>query len=525
MESSSDIQSTREFRIHRPDVGISRKERRVLLLRSLAFAGVLLVLVVVDWLIEPAISPFSLFGATFERLPMMAYLTAVARLLGFLLTAVITLCGIAIPLTANNYTPKLISLFMQDKLNWAMLGLLVGANVMTHWTVLTASAGPLPVDNMMIASVLALLCLLLVIPYAFYVFTSLMPQRIVARIEKEVCDDLDMVTRKPANSCRVRERVVENLKYISNITLRSVERYDRDTALYSLEALRRIFDCYLERKDAMPDEWFRAYSHEFLSKPVQVIQKIERERTIFEVELLEECALVLSMVIGKFREGVRMLGAMTRHMGVSAQLVGDSGSLETIRTYFNSFIRAAIAGRNADAIYMLIYQYRLLASQLVELCPDEAVRVAFFLDYYAHQAVRTGIVFVANLIAYDLTNLVTRAYNCDAPCKDKLLELVLEFDRSDGIEGYPGVIKSRIKLAVWMHQHDRTPEVDQLCSVLAKLSHAQLAAALDEIDRIKTRFFWEITDRRLHVDFVPPEQRPHFEAVRARLLREAETVA
>lgn len=520
MESSENIQSTREFRVHRPEPGVSRKERRVLLLRTLAFACVLGGLVLLDWLLEPAISPFSLLGAEFERLPLLAYLTAVARLLGFLLTAVITLCGIAIPLTANNYTPKLISLFMQDKLNWAMLGLLVAANIMVHWTVLTASTGTLPVANVMLTSLLALMCLLLVIPYAFYLFTSLMPQRIVARIEREVCDDLDAASRNPANPCRVRGRVVENLKYISNITLRSVERYDRDTALYSLEALRRIFDCYLERKDAMPDAWFRAYSYEFLSKPVQVIQKIEAERTIFEVELLEECALVLSMVIGKFREGVRMLGAMARHMGASAQLHGDTGALETVWTYFNSFIRAAIASRNSDAIYMLVYQYRLLASQLVELSPDEAVRVAFFLDYYAHQAVRTGIVFVANLIAYDLTSLVTRAYDCDAPCKDRLFELVLGFDRRDGVEGFPGVIKSRIKLAVWMHEHGQAAELDQLCAALGQLTRAQLEAALAEIEGVKTRFFWEITDRRLHVDYVAPERRPHFLAVRARLLGE-----
>ena len=64
------------------------------------------------------------------------------------MATMITLCGIAIPLTANNYTPKLISLFVKDKANWAMfvlLAKLVSADDVGTFSLALAIATPITI--------------------------------------------------------------------------------------------------------------------------------------------------------------------------------------------------------------------------------------------------------------------------------------------------------------------------------------------------------------------------------------------
>ncbi len=515
MHEHSELMTSREVRAAMPSAKPASSRRRLVRVAAV-FVAALLGILVIDCLLEPAISPFRVFDADFSPEAVQRYMTALARMLGVLLAATVTVCGIAIPLTANNYTPKLISMFVRDRINWAVFGLMVAANTLAHWTLLASAGDPLPLANVALSSALALVCLLVVTPYAFYVFIALMPQRIVTRIRREVDEELELLARgKARDPALVRTDVVQNIKYLSNITLRSIDRYDRDTALHSLEALRRLFDHYFDRKKDMPALWFRAQRNEFLAQSHQVIRQIEDAGTIFEVELLEECALVLSVAIGKFRDGVRMIGNMVRHMGKVAVAAGDAGAVEAVCTYFNSFIRAAISARNPDAIYMLVFQYRQLAQELIDLSPKDALRVAFYLDYYGHQAVRAGIVFVANLVAYDLAALVRVAFEHAADCRGALFELCMDFDRSESLATIPGVLKSRIGLAVELEALGQRELVERICRQLCRAPRARLEAAVAEIDSVTTPYFWEVTDRRLHLDFIPPEKKDAYHAVKA----------
>jgi hypothetical protein len=526
------VENSRRAQEDSPEKGVRGRQMRVfhrsrnrqLLTRRMGWIAVFtFIFLFLDWLVEPGISPFHVIfvlGKQMGHEHIQDFLTALARLLGVILATSVTLCGIAIPLTANNYTPKLISLFVNDRVNWAMFGLLVTANLMTHWTILACVDGNVPYFNVLISSTLGFLSLLFTVPYAYYVFRVLLPETIVSHIEREIIDDLNAMVRSHLRDDprEVRARVFENIKYISNIVLRSIDRHDRDTALYSLETLRHISDHYSSCKAQMPLLWFEVDQEDFLSKPPEVLKQITDSGTIFEVELLEECALILSVAIGCFREGVRMLGVTVRHVGECATERGDEGTAEMARIYFNSFIRAAISRRNPDAIYMLIFQYRLLAESMLHKSPKHAVQVAFFLDYYGHQAVRTGIVFVANLIAYDLVFLVIRAYEEDASCRRELFELFLNFDRNDTLRNFPGVIKSHVKLMVNMHARGCEDESRALLAEFKHVEESLLRAAIEEVESVKDPFFWEITDRRRHLDYVEPTDHEHFSEVKNRIL-------
>lgn len=497
-------------------------EIRPLVIRGLLAASALLAFMLIDSFIEPAISPWSivrLLSSDLDEAAARIFLAALARLAGFILASAVTLCGIVIPLTANNYTPKLIILFVKDRVNWAMFALLVGVNAIIHWTLLATIGAHMPRLNLGISAALAFVALFAMVPYVFYLFRTLLPETIIAKIESEVLDDIDYVARTgELDHGEVRRRIFENIKYISNIVLRSIDRHDRDTALIGIETLRRLFDLYLTRKALLPTDWFSVSSQDFLAKPAEALEQIEECRAVFEVELLEEYALILAGALGRFREGVRMLGVSVRHFALRAVQLNDRGAANIACTYLNSFLRAAISAKNPDAIYMLVFQYRQLAESLLAESPDDAARVAFFLDYYAHQAVRSGIVFVANVIAYDLAALVELAWDQESSIKDRLFELFINFDRNGALVNFPGVVKSHIKLLIVMESRSRRPEADRLVSELMRVERQVLIDSIAEIESVRSPFYWEITDRRRHMDYIDPERIATFEAIKARLL-------
>lgn len=498
--------------------------------RFVLYLLVTLGLAVISTALEPQISPWHslrVLSGEIDQRSAQVYLTAVARILGVILAATVTLCGIAIPLTANNYTPKLITLFVKDRVNWLMFTLLVVANTCVHWTLLNATGLEVPVLHTALSGLLAMVSIALVIPYAFHVFRSLDPEIIVSHIEREIAEDLERATARPEADelWDARARVLENLKYLSNIVLRSIDRHDRDTTLHGLEALRRVAAGYSDRKARLPAAWFRVSPHDFPSKSPDAVRGIEEGGTVFETEFLEELMLILSLSIGAFRDGVRMIGVMLEHAGIRAQKSGDAEVSELVRIYFNSFLRAAISRRNPEAIYMLVHHYRDLAERFILDAPEESERIAFYLDYYAHQAVRTGIVFVANLIAFDLSTLAKKAYALAAPCRERIFEIFINFDRDESIRNFPGVLKSHIKLAIALQSGGHTREVDRIVEELETVRLGLVSAAIAEIESVTTPYYWEVTDRRLHLDYVAPELSEAFAAVKARFLERAEKEA
>lgn len=501
----------------------SLEETRPLFRRILWIFTATAVFLALDLIIEPLNSPlrvWAMLQGELEPHAVRVYLTALARVLGVILAASLTLCGIAIPLTANNYTPKLIRIFVKDPVNWSMFGLLVFANVLTHWTLLVAAGTEIPHFNVSLATALALLSIVLLTPYTFYVFRALLPDRIVSTIQAEISFDLRSATSIDDRQeiLEMRRRVLENLKYISNIILRSIDRHDRDTALYSLETLRHIIDEYLEVKKDLPEAWFGICQDDFLSKAPDVLQLIEQSHTVFEVEVLDECALILSVSIGRFREGVRMIGVMARHIGLQTTIYGDDNASEMVRVYFNSFLRATISQRNPDAIYMLIFQYRQLAASLIQKNAKSACKVGFYLDYYGHQSVRSGLVFVANVIAYDLAGLAMLAYEINSPDKRLFFDLFLNFDRNETLKNFPGIIKSHVKVLMYMKANGQKTEVEELLREFKLVDPVLVENAFEEIEGVESPFFWEITDRRRHLDYVAPEMQGVYKACKRAVL-------
>jgi hypothetical protein len=453
-----------------------------------------------------------------------------SRFLGVSLSMLVALCALAIPLTANVYTPKLIELFVTDRVNRAAIAYFVLANAIVLWNgVMVASVGHdiSAAPRVLVSLGLTVVGLLIIPPYFLYVLRFLVPQSIVSRIKREVVASLDALEQEHASGEEQEAgivRAVTSIQYLGKVTLRSVQRHDRDVASEGLRALEEVFRAYLARKGHLPQRALRPRSRDALGLSPELALEIERKQAVIEVAILQELQLILPVAIStEVSEVASQIASLTRHLGVRVADQGDEGATEMVTLYFNTFIRQALKAKSAEAFYKLVYQYRRFAEEILTHAPQLAERVAFFLDYYAHQAVRMGMPFLLNVVAYDLAGLCEEAFRRKVASRHRLLDIFLELDRdAPGILDMPGMVKAQIILAAKLATLDEAEAAARVEEELAKVSKEVLRETFGHIIAVREEHFWEIADRRRHLDHVESEYRPAVRGLRRRLVGESE---
>jgi hypothetical protein len=348
------------------------------------------------------------------------------------------------------------------------------------------------------------------------------PRSIVRNLEAEVFEDFASAQAPDATEDDVaaaRIAALENVKYLGNIALRSVDRYDRDTAFEGLRALRAVFDAYETRKDQMPPSWFGLREAELNAIGPELGREVEKKRAAIEVSVLLELSLVLPLAITRLPEIVAQVASLARRFGVRTAERRDLGAREMVTLFFNTFLRASLQHKSSDAFYKFVYQYRRFAEEIVEIDSAHAERIAFFLDYYGHQALRMGMGYLINVVAYDLAALCDLAYSRNAPCRRAILDILIALDRDrDGLIDMPGVMKAQIILAAKLQSRGEAEPARALVAELKKVSPPRMLEAFTQIVSAHDENFWEIADRRRHLDHVEAEFRGAVEALRCELL-------
>lgn len=448
----------------------------------------------------------------------------ISRLLGVTLSMTVALCALAIPLTANVYTPKLVELFASDRRTQLVLAYFVLANATVLWTKHLVDASPQPEvygNRVLLCMGLAVGGLVLIIPYIYYVLRFLIPRNIVDRLERSIHADI----RAGVAAKNDREELIaakrdclEDIQYLGSMVLRSVERHDRATASSGLIALRNVFDAYQRSKVALGPDWFWAGPEDLHGLSPELKPEIARCRAIVEVAILEELAQVVPVSVGR-NEMVDRIAGLVRHLGVNAGRHRHDGAREMITLYFNTYIRFTLEQKRSRAFYQFVHQYRRFAEEMLTIDADHSVRIAGFLDYYGHQAVRMGMGYLINVVAYDLAEICELAYRNGTPQREKLLDIMIDLDRDDtALIDMPGVIKAQIILAAKLFKRGEKDGYERLVIELEKVTTERLETAFAQIMAAREENFWEIADRRRHLDHVEAEIRPTIDRLHERLL-------
>ena len=445
-----------------------------------------------------------------------------SRTMGVSLSMLVALCALAIPLTANVWSPKLIEIFLADRWNMIVLGYFVLGNGVILWNqfVVTTLAADEVRVRVLVCLALALVGISGIAPYFLYVLRFLVPRSIVHRLEREIL--LNIAQAKEAVSGEqlheALEAAIRNVQYLGKITLRSIERYDRDTAYEGLSAMRSVFDHYQVRKEFLPRGLFKPEGSEVLGLGPELSREVQRQHATVEVAILQEFNLLLPIAMPRLPEIVAKIAALTRHMGVRTAQRGDAGAREMAILHFNTFLRRVLKDRQADSFYKFVYQYRRMAEDILEIEPEEAQRIAFYLDYYGHQAVRMGMHYLINVVAYDLASLCYLAYRIESPGREELLTILERLDRDrDALLDMPGIVKAQLILAAKLRTRGETEAAERLLVELKKVPEPKLKDAFSQIVSAQEHF-WEIGDRRRHLDHIEPRYRRGFADVRKDLL-------
>jgi hypothetical protein len=466
---------------------------------------------VVEWirLGRPGFSDLSWADSNNPKL--VDVLSPMARAYNNILAMLIATIGLAIPLTANMHTPKLIDMFLRDRTNQIMLSLcaLGAANVLYVDYLVGPHFAPLWAYRIAVFG--AVLGWVGLVPYFFYVIRFLDPSNIVARLQEKVTQEVCLAETHQVTAAGAHDDIHERLNEIGTIILKSLDRADRGVALEGTWSLKRILDHYGERKRKMPADWFQVRRKDFVGLSHEAMEFMEAEKTWFEHKVLAQMFLAYQNALAKTPDVISSISDATRIIATHAAQRGDDAALNLAVRFFNNYLREAIKRKDIHAVYDVFYQYRQLACDLRDR-PELMREVGHRVHYYCNYAVANGLPLVPLFAGFDLGWLVCRAYECQCPVASELLDDILALKHTAAGEPLLLPVKAKLILGGFLHGKGLQAEEARLRQNLADVPAATLATAQRDLMTLANPTFWEVTDRQVNFEWVPPEQRPHVKA-------------
>jgi hypothetical protein len=461
----------------------------------------------------------------FDADPDMAWNTLgnLAQTVAAILGIAITVVSIVVELAANRYTPRITDLFIRAPANFAVLGFFLVSCLYCVWISISVRADFIPHVGIAVTVVLLSLSLLLLIPYFAYVFRFLEPQRVIARLGDDAARSLeDVPGADPRTVDGVKSRVVEDVEHLGDIVLNAVGHRDKAIAMEAVASLARILDGHAGAKPRMGETWFAigpelASNPDFVSMAPEVIEDLSSHRLWLEMKVLRQYQTAFAEALDRQREVNYMIAIHTRRLAERCLAAGDPDALGLSIKFFNTFLRAAINARDVRTGYNIFHQYRLVGEAALRRGDTRTVLdVGRHFAYYGQVAFASGLPFLLETAAYDLCTLNECAAETDVPAdlRDALLDLFLEVDKeSEGVheheESLRGVRKAQVKLATFYLARGRESEARRIQADMEREPDHRLRSIRAELDRVGSRYFWEITDRGLNMDYIAPERRVH----------------
>lgn len=501
---------------HDPRAG----ERRNLWLREwLAPMGIIIGSAVVVYFLGRAIDLIGTEGTLFGHLlehegdNIEQTVGNIAQALPGVLGLVITVVAIVVQLAAQRYTPKLIDLFVVNRVNIAYFLLMIVAAIYCMILAFSNKNEVVPYWGSVLLLVLTVLILALLAPYFAYVFRFLTPDNIIRIIRRNAKSAMDRVKpdSKPLEIVKLQSDVANAMEQISDIALAAVSQADRNVALLSIRSLRDAIIDHLLVKRKMPRRWFLPQKEHFPAISTDFLHEIAVTRTWVEVKGFMDLDLIFKMAIKDMPDGVSAIANTTKLVGLYAIRLRDMQVLANVVQFFNTFLRHAINDRNPKAIYNLLYQYRQLAEGVLRADPKLAERIAFYFKYYGQIAQSYQIPLILITACFDLMHMLRRAHEMGVPNLTALVTTFLEVDDNPATKANEfdlrSVRKAQLVFAAYLLSKGDLPMVMRILDDIKEEPRDRMIAIRNEMMAVSDRKFWEVTDRGENLFYVDDEQK------------------
>ena len=117
-----------------------------------------------------------------------------------------------------------------------------------------------------------------------------------------------------------------------------------------------------------------------------------------------------------------------------------------------------------------------------------------------------GMVFAPQLVLFDLGYVTRRAYERASPAAPDLLRTMLGMPHRTGNDLHTMAVKAKLILGGFFVARKLDDEAEAVRKNLRDVDHGQVERAEGELLGAERSFF-EVTDRQLNLEFVPPERR------------------
>lgn len=498
---------------------------RRLFVRSLAIAFVVFAFVFgAEFFLEwrragyPAWGAQSWAGIKNEKL--IDVLSPMARAYNNVLAMLIAFIGFAIPLTASMHTPKLIEIFLRDRLNrWVLAFMAFGA---AHVLWVDYLVGPefAPTWAITLAVVFALVGWAILVPYFFYVVRFIDPSRLLVRLREESMAIVRKVAERKLDPSDAQLQLSRRVSQVGTLILKSLDRNDRDVAAEGAWAIKLLIDHYASYKARMPKEWFVVDRGDFVGLSDEALEMLTEDRTWFEMKCLHQIERGFLHAVPKVNDVVSVFSDVLRVIATRADGYRDTAVLRLCIRFFNNFLREAIRARNLRSIYDVFQQYRRLGRELLER-PELLRELGKHFSYYAEMARRQGLLFAPQLVVFDLGFVARRAYEGASTAAADLLAEVLTLPHRTQDDLHSMAVKAKLILGGFFVENNLAAEAELVRRNLADVPSIEIERAEGELLAAERSFF-EVSDRQLNLEYVPPERREPLRAFCASLVAKAD---
>jgi len=479
-------------------------------MRSFAIAFVVFALLFgleffVEWRRAGSPGAGDLSWADVNNAKLVDVLSPMARAYNNVLAMLIATIGLAIPLTANMHTPKLIEMFLRDRINRYVLSFMAFGAAHVLWVDYIIGPRFAPTWAIAIAVYTAMIGWAILIPYFFYVVRFVDPSRLLVRLRDDATHIVARVADRVRDPMEAQTALSVRVGQIGTIIIKSLDRNDRDVAAEGTWAIKVLLDHYDQYKKRMPKEWFAVDRADFVGLSDEALEMLTETRTWFEMKCLQQIEHGFLRALHGANDTVSTFSDATRVIACRCDLHHDEQALRLCIRFFNNYLREAIKARNLRAVYDVFHQYRRLARDLGDR-PELLREIGQHFAYYGAMARTYGMVFAPQLVLFDLGYVTRRAYERASPAAADLLKTVLALPHRTGNDLHTMAVKAKLILGGFFIETRHEAEAELVRKNLRDVDAAHIERAASELLNAPHSFF-EVTDRQLNLEYVPPERR------------------
>jgi hypothetical protein len=255
----------------------------------------------------------------------------------------------------------------------------------------------------------------------------------------------------------------------------------------------------------MPKEWYVVDRGDFVGFSDEALEMVSEQKVWFETKALMQLELGFLRALHGPADTISVFSDALRVIACRCHDSHDEAALRLSIRFFNNFLREAIKARNLRAIYDVFHQYRKLARSIVDR-PELLREIGKHFVYYAGMARMYNMVFAPQQVLFDLGYVVRRAYERASPAAADLLADALSLPHRSNDDVHSMAVKAKLILGGFMLENKLEHEADLVRKNLSDIDSAEIDRAEHELLEAD-RCFFEVTDRQLNLEFVPPERR------------------